>query len=188
MKKLTSYLFAFIASVCMSVAYAQDPITIYIDVGGAASTMSLRAPQETTETLPVEEPDVDITVDPTEETTAIPVPGAIGSDVTIKPIQEAEDYGGLWVIPLEEEQQLVGLQWQVSQPASEYFLYTLDEFGEPELYARTTENSIWLPAEDFEDGCNTLYVGAVLEDGTVTWGEAMFELIPFIDEPIEEPT
>ena len=32
MKKLTSYLFAFIASVCMSVAYAQDPITIYIDV------------------------------------------------------------------------------------------------------------------------------------------------------------
>ena len=32
MKKLTSYLFAFIASVCMSVAYAHDPITIYIYV------------------------------------------------------------------------------------------------------------------------------------------------------------
>ena len=32
MKKLTSYLFAFIASVCMSVVYAEDPITIFIDV------------------------------------------------------------------------------------------------------------------------------------------------------------
>ena len=127
--------------------------------------------------------------EPTEETVAetIPVPGTIGNVVSIRAMQAAEQYGDFWVIPLEQDQQLVQFQWETSEQASEYFVYTLDEFGNPELITQTTENSIWLPVEDYEDGCITLYVGAVLEDGTVTWGEAMFELIPFFDEPIEEP-
>ena len=127
--------------------------------------------------------------EPTEETVAetIPVPGDIGNVVSIRPTQAAEQYGNFWLIPLEQDQQLVQFQWETSEQASEYFVYTLDEFGNPELITQTTENSIWLPVEDYEDGCITLYVGAVLEDGTVTWGEAMFELIPLFDEPIEEP-
>ncbi|MGM9603445.1 MAG: InlB B-repeat-containing protein [Faecousia sp.] len=134
------------------------------------------------------EPEMKSTTETTEEPTTIPVPGTIGNVVSIRPTQDAEQYGDFWVIPLEQDQQLVQFRWETSEPASEYFVYTLDEFGNPELIAQTTENSIWLPVEDYEDGCITLYVGAVLEDGSVTWGEAMFELIPFIDEPTEEPT
>ncbi|MDD6678403.1 MAG: InlB B-repeat-containing protein [Firmicutes bacterium] len=137
------------------------------------------------------EQEVESTTEPTEEPTTIPVPGEIGDVVSIQPKQEAQQYDDLWVIPLEQDQQTVEFRWEVSEPASEYLVYTLDEFGNPELIAQTTDSSVCLPVEDYEDGCITLYVGAVLEDGSVTWGEAQFELIPFveeIDEPIVEPT
>ncbi|MDY4221555.1 MAG: InlB B-repeat-containing protein [Candidatus Faecousia sp.] len=132
------------------------------------------------------------TTEPTEPTTEatepaeIPEPGEIGSVVSIRPKQEAEQYGDFWVIPLEQDQELVEFQWETSEPASKYYLYTMDEFGNLEFYAETTETSAMLFAEDYE-GSNTLYVGAVLEDGSVTWGEAMFQLIPF-EEATEETT
>ena len=78
-------------------------------------------------------------------------------------------------------------RWEASEPASEYLVYTADESGTQELISRTTECSIKLSVEDYENGCNTLYVGAVLEDGSVTWGEAKFQLMPFT-EPDAEPT
>ena len=123
----------------------------------------------------------------TEEPTAIPEPGPIGNLVSVKPKQEAEKSNGVWRIPLEEDQELVEFRWEASEPASEYLVYTADESGTQELISRTTECSIKLPVEDYENGCNTLYVGAVLEDGSVTWGEAKFQLMPFT-EPDAEPT
>lgn len=41
MKKLTSYLFAFIASICMSVAYAEDPIQFILNVDNPAIVPSI---------------------------------------------------------------------------------------------------------------------------------------------------
>ena len=132
------------------------------------------------------EADAELTV----ESTSVPTPGEIGDVVSIQPKQDAQQYDDLWVIPLEQDQQTVEFKWEASAAASEYLVYTLDEFGNPELITRTTDSSVSLPAADYEDGCITLYVGAVLEDGSVTWGEAQFQLIPFFeetDEPVEEP-
>ena len=117
----------------------------------------------------------------------MPEPGPIGNLVSVKPKQEAEKSGGVWRIPLEEDQELVEFRWEASEPASEYLVYTMEESGTQELIARTTECSIKLSVEDYENGCNTLYVGAVLKDGSVTWGEAKFQLMPFT-EPDAEPT
>ena len=133
---------------------------------------------------------VEADAEPAVESTSIPTPGEIGDVVRIQPKQDAQQYDDLWVIPLEQDQQTVEFKWEVSEAASEYLVYTLDEFGNPELIAQTTDSSVSLPAADYEDGCITLYVGAVLEDGSVTWGEAQFQLIPFFaetDEPVEEP-
>ena len=133
------------------------------------------------------EPAMDLIPEPIEEPVATPEPGAIGDVVTVKPKQEAQKSGGVWRIPLEEDQELVEFQWEASKYATEYLVYTMDESGDQELIARTTECSIKLSVEDYENGCNTLYVGAVLEDGSVTWGEAKFQLMPFT-EPDAEPT
>lgn len=130
---------------------------------------------------------VEPTVEPTAEPTPIPTPGAIGDVVSIQPKQDAQKSGDVWKLPLEKDQELVEFKWETSQPASEYYVYTLDENGVPELYIQTTDNSVCLPVEDYTSSGNTLYVGAVLEDGSVTWGEAKFQLMPFT-EPVEEET
>ena len=155
----------------------------HIEMFGSTSSYSLRS--DAPAAAMVQEPVTEPTTAPTEPA-AIPEPGEIGNVVSIRPNQVAEQYGDYWVIPLEQDQELVEFQWETSEPAAKYYLYTMDEFGNLEFYAETTETSAMLFAEDYE-GCSTLYVGAVLEDGSVTWGQAMFQLIPF-EEATEETT
>ena len=167
------------------------------------STMSLARPmavesvEPTTEPTvePTTEPTAEPTVEPTEET--FPVPGAIGSAVKIEPEQAAEKSGGVWQIQLEEGQSKVKFNWKSSEPATEYLVYTLrqdledEEEAELELVDCTPAKDVELDVADYMPGRYSLYVGAMLEDGSVTWGEAQFELIACVAptaEPTEEPT
>ena len=140
---------------------------------------------------PTIEPTAEPTIEPTEET--IPVPGAIGSVVKIEPEQPAEKSGDVWQIQLEEGQSKVKFNWKASEPATEYLVYTLrqdledEEEAELELVDCTPATDVELDVADYMPGRYSLYVGAMLEDGSVTWGEAQFELIAYV-APTEEPT
>ncbi|MGN0972326.1 MAG: PT domain-containing protein [Aristaeellaceae bacterium] len=147
---------------------------------------------------PTEAPTVEPTEEPVVEPTPIPVPGAISSSVKIEPEQASEKADGVWQIQLEQDQRKVKFNWKTSETATEYLVYTLrqdvevepeDEENEvePELIARTTDKSIELNAAKYAEGRYSLYVGAVLEDGSVSWGEAQFELMAYV-APTEEPT
>ena len=162
-----------------------------------ARTMAVESVEPTTEPTvePTTEPTVEPTTEPAEE--AIPVPGAIGSVVKIEPEQPAEKSGDVWQIQLEEGQSKVKFNWKASEPASEYLVYTLrqdvedEEEAELELIDWTPATDVELDAADYAEGIYSLYVGAVLEDGSVTWGEAQFELNAYVAptaEPTAEPT
>ena len=142
----------------------------------SASSYSLRSRMNT-------EPEE--TLEPGLESTSIPEPGTIGDVVRIEPEQDAEKSGDVWKLQLAEDQKKAAFKWEVSEPASEYLVYTQKQDGkdEPELIDMTDERKIELDVSDYADGRYKLYVGAVLEDGSVSWGEAQFELIAF-----EEPT
>ena len=129
--------------------------------------------------------------------TAIPEPGDIGNDVRIEPQPKVDQSGDVWMIPLEEGQREVEFKWEASEPAAAYLVYAQKQVEEPErepepeLIDMTEETDVRLDVSDYADGRYTLYVGAVLEDGSVTWGAAQFELIPYVAstaEPTSEPT
>ncbi|MCI6005032.1 MAG: InlB B-repeat-containing protein [Blautia sp.] len=126
---------------------------------------------------------------PTVEPTPVPEPGAIGNVVRIEPKQDAKKTDDLWTIQLAKDQKKVEFKWDVSKTASEYLVYTQKQDGkaEPELIDMTKEKKIELDAADYASGRYKLYVGAVLEDGSVSWGEALFELMAYV-EPTAEPT
>ena len=133
------------------------------------------------------------TLEPGMESTSIPEPGTIGNVVKIEPKQDTEKSGDVWKIQLEKDQKKAAFQWEVSEPASQYLVYTQKQDGqdEPELIDMTAERKIELDISDYEDGRYKLYAGAVLEDGSVSWGEAQFELIAFeesTEEATEQPT
>ena len=71
--------------------------------------------------------------------------------------------------------------------ADDQYVWTEDGKAEPELIDMTQEKKIELDAADYVSGRYKLYVGAVLEDGSVSWGEALFELMAYV-EPTAEPT
>ena len=126
---------------------------------------------------------------PTVEPTPVLEPGAIGNVVRIEPKQDAKKTDDLWTIQLAKDQKKVEFKWDVSKTASEYLVYTQQQDGqsEPELIDMTQEKKIELDAADYVSGRYKLYVGAVLEDGSVSWGEALFELMDN-GEPTAEPT
>ena len=130
-----------------------------------------------------------LAAEPAGETTSIPEPGTIGDVVRIEPKQDAQKSDDVWKIQLAKDQKKVGFKWDVSEPASEYLVYTQKQDGkdEPKLIGTTADRNIELNVSEYASGRYKLYVGAVLEDGSVTWGEAQFELIAFV-EPTAEPT
>ena len=138
-----------------------------------------------------------LSAEPAEEATSIPEPGTIGDVVKIEPKQDAEKSDGVWKIQLAKDQKKVAFKWDVNETASEYLVYTQKQDGkdEPELIDMTADRNIELDVSDYASGRYKLYVGAVLEDGSVSWGEAQFELIAFVEptaeaspEPTIEPT
>ena len=134
-----------------------------------------------------------LATEPVEETTSIPEPGTIGDVVKIEPKQDAEKTDGVWKIQLAKDQKKVAFKWDVSETASEYLVYTQKQDGqdEPELIDMTADKNIELDVSDYASGRYKLYVGAVLEDGSVSWGETQFELIAFVEstsEPTATPT
>lgn len=101
-------------------------------------------------------------------------------------MQAAEQSGEVWQIQLEEGQNKVEFKWDVRKSASKYLVYTYYEDVKPVLVDQITDRNIKLNVSDYANGHYTLYVGAVLEDGSVTWGDAQFVLIPYV-APTAEP-
>ena len=80
--------------------------------------------------------------------------------VRIEPEQDAEKSGDVWKLQLAEDQKKAALKWEVSEPASEYLVYTQKQDGkdEPELIDMTDERKIELDVSDYADGRYNLYV------------------------------
>ena len=130
--------------------------------------------------------------EPGAEPTPLPEPGAIGKLIEIEPALELEPSGDVWMIPLAEGQRTVEFKWDAPKSASKYLVYTQKQDGKNklELIGQTTDAEIELDVSDYADGCYTLFVGVVLEDGSVSWAAAQFELIAYVAptaEPAEEP-
>ena len=130
--------------------------------------------------------------EPGAEPTPLPEPGAIGKLIEIEPALELEPSGDVWMIPLAEGQRNVEFKWDAPKSASKYLVYTQKQDGKNklELIGQTTDTEIELDVSDYADGRYTLFVGVVLEDGSVSWAAAQFELIAYVAptaEPAEEP-
>ena len=125
-----------------------------------------------------------------EENISIPEPGTIGDVVKIQPEQDAEQSDDVWKIQLAKDQKTVAFKWDVSEPASSYLVYTQKQDGEeePELIDMIDDTNIELDVSDYASGRYKIYVGAVLEDGSVSWGEAQFELLAFEETSTEAAT
>ena len=130
--------------------------------------------------------------EPGAEPTPLPEPGAIGKLIEIEPALELEPSGDVWMIPLAEGQRTVEFKWDAPKSASKYLVYTQKQDGKNKLeqIGQTTDTEIELDVSDYADGRYTLFVGVVLEDGSVSWAAAQFELIAYVAptaEPAEEP-
>ena len=67
--------------------------------------------------------------------------------------------------------------WTVSGEATGHLVYVQNGQGEMSFVAETQSARIELSSANYAQGQYTLYAGAILADGSVTWGSAIFELL-----------
>lgn len=112
----------------------------------------------------------------TAEPSQPPLPGSIDGLVQIVPEGTAQQENGIWRIQLSAPDASLAFTWTVSAEATGYLVYVQSEAGELRLLAETGEGRIALAATAYMTGQHTLYVGAILTDGSVTWGCITFAL------------
>ena len=125
---------------------------------------------------PTLEPSVSPSVSPEPSATPLPLPGTIDGLVTITPEGTAQQENGVWKIQLSAPDSPLSFAWSFSGEAASYLVYSQSGQAEASFAAETSDARIDLPSANYVQGQHTLYVGAVLADGSVTWGSILFEL------------
>ena len=122
------------------------------------------------------EPSVSPSVSPEPSATPLPLPGQIGDLVSITPEGTAQQENGVWKIQLSAPDSPMPFVWTVSGEATSYLVYTQAGQDATVFIAETHDARIELPSVNYIQGQYTLYVGAYLTDGSITWGRIIFEL------------
>ena len=148
------------------------------------------SPEATAEPTPEQSPEVtpEPTLEPTAEPTPEPTPSAtpdagttalpdsIGGLVHITPENGMQQEDGSWSIALTEPGAALAFSWTVDAEAQKYFVYRQETSDSMRLIAETAGTRIELPSADYANGQFTLYLGAQLADGSMSWGRISFAL------------
>ena len=121
-------------------------------------------------------PSVSPSVSPEPSATPLPLPGEIGDLISITPEGTAQQENDVWKIQLSGPDSPLSFAWTVSGEATSHLVYTQTGQDAVAFIAETSDARIELSSANYVQGQHTLYVGAVLADGSVTWGSIIFEL------------
>lgn len=91
--------------------------------------------------------------------------------------------GDVWKIALQTPSAAIAFTWSCAETASNYLLYSADTSGNARFISQTQSQRAELSAADYANGRFTLHVGAVLLDGSISWGSLCFELETFAQFP-----
>ena len=125
---------------------------------------------------PTLDPSLEPTVSPEASIEPRPTPGSNGGLVNITPEGTAQQENGVWRIQPTAPDSPISFGWTVSGEAVNYLVYTQSGQDVPVFIAETQQLRIDLSTAGYMNGQYTLYVGAYLADGSITWGSTAFEL------------
>ena len=122
-------------------------------------------------------PEASVSPEPsvTPEATAVPKPDEIGEILTITPEGSAVQENDAWNITISAQDAALAFTWTLAEgnEALAYLVYIEDASGQLTLLqSGGSEARIQLSAASYPQG--TLYVGAELTDGSLTWGKVAF--------------
>lgn len=81
--------------------------------------------------------------------------------------------GSAWAETVPTEEPI--FYWQTDLAAAEFILYIqIDDEEKPKLIGRTAEQRMIASPETCGDGINTLWIGAIMPDGTAIWSKLLF--------------
>ena len=162
----------------MALGEAEEPVV-------TEAPLQEPSPEPTAE--PTQEPEPSVTSDPaispeptiTPEPTATPEPtctppaepGIPGELVVITCEGNAKFADDVWEIALNAQDAGVDFSWMVEGTAEMFYL-----FADSDYLGETTEFRTSLSPQAYMDGQHTLYVGALLDDGSIIWGAANFRI------------
>ncbi len=130
-------------------------------------------PSATTEPTITPEPTVAPTPTTTPEPTFFPPtePGIPGELVVITCEGNAKFADDAWEIALNAQDAGVDFSWIVEGTAEKFYL-----FADSDYLGETTEYRASVSSQPYMNGQHTLYVGALLDDGSITWGAVNFRI------------
>ena len=124
-----------------------------------------------------EAPNAEPSSEPTEAPSDNPLPGEAQEDaIQIAAEGNVQIADGVSRITLSQPGEGPSFTWRTELEASEFIIYVQTADGTLNLAGRTTEQSISVSKELCSDGTSTLWVGALMADGSAVWSRLFFAL------------
>ena len=138
-------------------------------------------PTEEPTTVPTIEPTTTPAAEPTEAPTSAPTDAPLPGEAQEGAIQIAAEgnvqiVDGVSRITLSQPGEGPSFTWQTELEASEFIVYVQTADGTLNLAGRTAEGRMSVSKELCSDGTSTLWVGALMADGSAIWSRLLFAL------------